>query len=144
MVAGLVATGLHGRQIQCTPEEVSVLDPPSGQTCDEYLSSYLTEAPGKLLNPDSVTGCEYCPIRSADQALATSLVFWSDRWRNFGIVLVYIGFNIMATLALYWLFRVRKLRTKDENRWTKRLRAFFVRNADEDKKGREAKSIKIF
>jgi ATP-binding cassette, subfamily G (WHITE), member 2, PDR len=37
-----------------------------------------------------------------------------DRWRNFGILWVYIIFNICGALFLYWLTRVPKDNKKEK------------------------------
>ena len=71
-IAGLTATGLHGRAIECASEELSVFNPPSGSTCGEYMGPYLQYSPGRLYNPGATQGCQYCQLQSADQYLASS------------------------------------------------------------------------
>lgn len=83
-VGGIVATQLHGKQVVCAPRETSMFNPPAGQTCGDYMAAYLQTAPGYLNNPDATTGCEYCSISNADQFLAGSNIYYSQRWRNFG------------------------------------------------------------
>jgi ATP-binding cassette, subfamily G (WHITE), member 2, PDR len=107
-VGGLAAISLHGREVECASNELAVFDPPNGQTCEQYLAPYLEQAPGQLYNGAATSRCEYCPISNGDQFLASSRVYWDQRWRNFGIGWAYIGFNIMAAVWLYWFFRVRK------------------------------------
>ncbi|KAG0647288.1 abc multidrug transporter atrI [Hyphodiscus hymeniophilus] len=124
IVDGIAATGLHGRPVQCAPNELQVFDPPSGLNCGAYLQPYLTKAPGQLLNPAASSQCKYCQITNADQFLATSAISWSTRWRNFGIGWSYIVFNVAMAMALYHTFRV--------NNWTwansrKPLRQLFYR-----------------
>ncbi|KAL6887228.1 ABC-2 type transporter domain-containing protein [Trichoderma longibrachiatum] len=114
-VAGIVATELHGRPIVCSESELSIFNPPSGQTCGEYLAPFLQQAPGQLQNPSSTDQCRYCQLSNADQYLAGSEIFWSDRWRNYGIVWAYIVFNICTAITLYYLFRVRKWNTSGFN-----------------------------
>lgn len=72
LISGLTATGLHGRAIVCSDAEMSVFNPPSGQTCGQYMSAYLQVAPGRLYNQDATQNCQYCALRSADQYLAAS------------------------------------------------------------------------
>jgi ATP-binding cassette, subfamily G (WHITE), member 2, PDR len=108
LVSGITATGLHGHQVECASSETSVLNPPMGQTCGQYLSSFLLQAPGILYNFQATQDCQYCPLRNADQFLSNNGISWIDRWFNFGVVWVYIGFNILATYALYFLFRVAR------------------------------------
>ncbi|KAL9476207.1 hypothetical protein ACSS6W_006048 [Trichoderma asperelloides] len=110
-VAGIVATELHGRPIVCSENELSIFNPPSGQTCGEYLAPFLQQAPGQLQNPSATDQCRYCQLSNADQYLAESRIYWSDRWRNYGIVWAYIVFNIFTAITLYYLFRVKKWNT---------------------------------
>ncbi|RGP80689.1 atpase [Fusarium longipes] len=107
-VAGIVSTELAGRAIECSADETSIFNPPSGQTCGEYMADYLRQAPGQLQNPDATQQCQYCSLTNADQFLAGSEIYYSDRWRNFGIVWAYIAFNIFIAVASYYVFRVKK------------------------------------
>ena len=106
---GAMASGmLHGRQVICSEAETSVFQPPQGQTCGAYLQPYLSSgAPGYLQNPQATSDCAYCSIRVADTFLAGSGIEWADRWRDFGLVWVYVFFNIFVTIFVYWFFRVR-------------------------------------
>ncbi|KAJ5388987.1 CDR ABC transporter [Penicillium cataractarum] len=105
-VSGISATALHDRPIQCSDRELSLFDPPVGQTCGHYLAQFLVTADGQLYNPDSSQDCQYCAYRSADQYLAIRDIAWDDRWRNFGIFWVYIVFNVIGAIVLYYVFRV--------------------------------------
>ncbi|WKT53988.1 AAA ATPase domain [Fusarium oxysporum f. sp. vasinfectum] len=108
-IGGIVSTALHGRQITCSEKETSEFNPPSGSTCGEYLEPLLKEAPGTLQNPNATEQCRYCSVSTADQYLAAFQIYWSERWRNYGIFWAYIGFNIIMAVVLYYVFRVRKL-----------------------------------
>lgn len=107
LVSGAVSTGLGGKQIQCSNTETNIFQPPPGETCRQYLASYLTQAPGYLSNPGATADCSYCPVSTTDQFLARSEIFYSQRWRNSGILWSYIVFNIFAATVLYYVFRVR-------------------------------------
>ncbi|KAJ5127187.1 hypothetical protein N7448_007966 [Penicillium atrosanguineum] len=108
LIAGITATGLHGRKIQCSTAELSVFNPPSGLTCGAYLNPFVTAAGGQLYNPAATANCQYCQLTNADQYLASSNIYYSERWRNFGIGWAYIGFNIMGTVLMYYMFRVKR------------------------------------
>ncbi|KAF2723016.1 hypothetical protein K431DRAFT_311408 [Polychaeton citri CBS 116435] len=107
-VGAMAAAMLAGREVQCATNELNIFNPPSGETCQSYLASYLAQAPGVLENPDATTACRYCGITSADQFLAGVNIYWSERWRNFGLVWAYVGFNVVVAVFVYWFFRVRK------------------------------------
>ena len=102
---------LAGREVVCSDREISVFDPPNGQTCGTYLRDYASAAGGVIQNPGATSGCEYCSLSNSDQFLASVSISYSDRWRNFGILFAFIAFNIFVAVLTYWLFRVANLKT---------------------------------
>jgi len=112
--AGIAATGLHNRKIACAAAEFATFDPPKGATCGAYLNQFLNviHAPGYLVNPKAISNCHYCAVKQADQILAQSSIYWSDRWTNLGYGMAYIGFNIIMTVVLYKVFRLGGLGSK--------------------------------
>lgn len=117
LVDALAATGIHDRIVKCATNELARFPVPSGQTCGSYLSRYAATAGGQILDPDSTGICEYCPLSTSDQFLALSAIHWGNRWRDFGLGFVYIGFNIMAAVFLYWAFRVTSWSPKSLTKW---------------------------
>lgn len=111
-VAGMSAAALGGRPVRCSSTELSVVDPPVGQTCGEYFDKFLEAAGGSLYNKDADSACEYCTMSSADEYLAQRRIELSERWRNYGIFVCYFAFNAFLTISLYYLFRVRRWRSK--------------------------------
>lgn len=108
-IGGMVATELHAREVSCGPAEMSVFNPPAGQSCGDYMAAYLRAgAPGQLQNPGATENCSYCPLTVADQFLGGVDIYWGDRWRNFGIVWAFVIFNVFVTIMAYYFFRVRK------------------------------------
>jgi len=69
-VAAMADALLYGRPIECAADELSVFNPPAGETCGSYLAPYLTQAPGTLQNPDATSSCQYCALSSANQFLS--------------------------------------------------------------------------
>lgn len=67
---------------------------------------------GRLLNPEATSDCQVCPVADTDTFLAQVSISYSDRWRNVGLLFVYIVFNIFAAIFLYWLIRVPKKRSR--------------------------------
>ena len=120
IVGGLAATGLAGKRVDCSSTELSIFQPPKGETCGAYLTEYLAKAPGQLYNPSAASNCSYCSLTTSDQFLAGSEISWSTRWRNFGIVWAYICFNIFMVMTLYYAFRVKKWDNKKRRqRWSR-------------------------
>lgn len=107
-VSGVASSLLHGRSVNCNDVELAKFNPPSGQTCGQYMEQYLSMAPGYLKNGDATSNCEYCSMSNADQYLSGVWIEWEDRWRNFGLFWAYIVFDIVLAVGLYYMFRVKK------------------------------------
>ncbi len=107
-IGGISSAMLGGRAVDCAADEVSIFNPPNGQTCQQYLAPYIKEAMGTLQNPSATQNCRYCSLSNANQFLASVNIYTSQRWRDFGLVWVYVFFNIGMVIFLYWFFRVRQ------------------------------------
>jgi len=107
-VAAMVAPQVHDRPIVCSQTELSIFSPPAGETCQQYLAAFLRTAPGYLQNPAATANCAYCQLSVGDQFLAGANIYYSQRWRNFGIFWAYIFFNVFAAVVLYYGFRVQQ------------------------------------
>ncbi|KAJ5306099.1 hypothetical protein N7508_005114 [Penicillium antarcticum] len=112
-VGGMAGAQLHNRQVVCSAAETSTFSPPSGQTCIQYMQKYINVAGGQLLNPDSTSECNYCSLTVADQYLSTSGIYYSQRWRNFGIMWAFIAFNVFMAVVMYYLVRVKRWNSAD-------------------------------
>ena len=131
LVSGMLATGVHGRPVNCASNEINVFDPPVGETCGTYL-----------LNPSATANCWYCPLQTADQFLASLNMSWDTRWRNLGLMWVYIAFNVCMTFWLYWWFRIRKTTvTESITSFLGRLRR--DKRANEDQEGDKDEDEKL-
>ena len=153
MIGGWAGAGLAGRTVRCARNELAVFNPPSGQTCKAYLARYFQEgAPGQLYNPSATSGCEYCPLSSAEQFLAASNIYPEQRWRNWGIGFAFIIFNIFAAIMLYYIFRVRHFSFASLSKGPARVvemmavgfRRMFTRHSEPKPKGKEAENNKVY
>lgn len=108
LVSAVLSVGLYGNKVVCSAIEVLKVSPPAGQTCAAYLGTYVQAYRANLLNPDATRDCQICPIRSTSEFLEGLNIKYSERWRNIGLLFVYVAFNMAAALVLYWLVRVPK------------------------------------
>ncbi|KAL7918043.1 ABC-2 type transporter domain-containing protein [Trichoderma austrokoningii] len=108
LVNGMLSVGVANTVVNCADNEFVRIQPPSGETCGKYLATFVNATGGNLLNPDSTTECVYCSISETNTYLASIGSHYSERWRNFGLIWVYIIFNIFAALGVYWLARMPK------------------------------------
>ncbi|KAI8969237.1 ABC-2 type transporter-domain-containing protein [Mycotypha africana] len=108
-IEGLTVNELEHLKITCTEQDLLRFTPPPGQTCGEYTANFFASgATGYIANPDATQPeqCGYCTFKSGPEFYETMLG-WSaaNKWRNFGILIVFLMFNIVVFLALVYMKR---------------------------------------
>lgn len=113
LVSGMLSTGVANTDVTCASNEYLRFQPLANQTCEQYMSQYIqTAQAGYVLDPSATSDCQFCPLDSTNQFLASVDIYFKDAWRNFGLMWIYIVFNIAAALFFYWLVRVPKKASK--------------------------------
>ena len=110
LVNGMLAVGLANQQVTCADNELVTFQPVKGSTCQQYMDPYITAAGGYLQNPNDTNDCKFCTLDNTNTFLTAVSSSYADRWRNFGILWVFIIFNIAAAVFFYWFVRVPKNR----------------------------------
>lgn len=108
LVSGVMSASIANSDVVCSTKELVQLQPPTNMSCSEFLDPFMEVAGGKLVHTAAGDVCSYCPQASTNDFLAGFEIYYDDRWRNFGLLWVYVGVNIVGALALYWLVRVPK------------------------------------
>lgn len=108
LIGGMAAVGLANIPVDCAPIELLNINSPTNQTCGDYLAPYLLVAGGRILNPETMGQCNYCPVAETNDLLATLEIFYWQRWRDFGFLLVFVIFNVGGAFLFYWVARARK------------------------------------
>lgn len=137
LVSAIASTGLSGRQVKCSSNELAIMQPIQGMTCGDYLNSYANLSGGQVVNPLATSNCEFCSLRNADQFLKSVSISYTTRWRNYGIGFAYIFFNIFMAVMLYYLIRVRKGSGKGIGERIAPILRIFKKDPGEDKKEEE-------
>ena len=107
-VSAVLSTGLANVDVTCNSDEIVRINPPSNQSCQEYLGDLVSSAGGYLVDQDATSECGYCPLGDTNAFLDAVGSSYDTRWRDYGIGMAYIAFNIAAAIFLYWLARVPK------------------------------------
>jgi len=110
----MMSTGLANAKVVCSDIEILHFDPPSGLNCSAYLSDYINVAGGYLVEPGATSDCQFCSVADTNAFLASVGSYFSQAWRNFGILWAFIIFNIAGAIFMYWLIRVPKKDGKEE------------------------------
>ncbi|ESW97055.1 hypothetical protein KL918_000666 [Ogataea parapolymorpha] len=116
-LASILSTGVGGVNVECAEKEYVHFPPPSGMTCGDYMSQYVSQAGGYILDASATDNCAFCPMKETNMFLKAMGIDFDNRWRDWGIFICYIAINIFFTVFLYWLVRVPKKsnRVKDES-----------------------------
>ncbi|RMD40166.1 hypothetical protein DV735_g4954, partial [Chaetothyriales sp. CBS 134920] len=128
-INGVLAAVLADFAIECKPAEVSVFNPPPGQTCLGYAGDYWLQGGGSsssssaplhrgyLINPNATTACGYCAYRTGEEYLQTINVRPADKWTDCGIFAVFVCANWALVYFFIYFVRVK--------RWTFGMRYLF-------------------
>lgn len=108
LASAMIAVAVANTKVVCANNEFLQIVPVAGETCGEYMKGYIKEMGGYLANASATDTCSFCTIEDTNTYLASSHVYYSERWRNLGIFLSYSAFNIAGALFVYWLTRVPK------------------------------------
>jgi ABC-type multidrug transport system permease subunit/ABC-type multidrug transport system ATPase subunit len=109
LMGSMLVFDIWGSDIKCSDHEFARFDPPSGQTCSEYLADYLVGMGSfsNLINPNDTSACQVCSYSKGEDYLKTlNLKEYYYGWRDAAIVVL---FAISSYAMVYLLM---KLRTK--------------------------------
>jgi ATP-binding cassette subfamily G (WHITE) protein 2 (PDR) len=109
LVDAMLSVGVADNVVVCAANELRRFAPRAGQTCGAYMAAFIASSGGgTLVDAGATDQCAYCSISSTNQFLQAVNSHYALRWRNFGILWVFIVFNAFAAVFLYWLARVPK------------------------------------
>lgn len=107
-ISGLLAATLPDVQVQCTESEAAYFNPPSGKTCFQYAGTYVQElGVGYLTNPNATTQCGYCQYSTGLEYISALNIKPEQKWRDFGIFLVFCISNWALIYFFVWTVRVK-------------------------------------
>ncbi|KAF2769646.1 putative multidrug resistance ABC transporter [Teratosphaeria nubilosa] len=117
LTEGMLSTGLANQEVYCADNEFVSFQPPSGQTCQQYMNAYISSEDGYLQNPNATSDCNYCTYNDSNSFLEGVAARYSNSWRDFGILWAYIIVNVFGAVFFYWLARVpKKSKQKEEKK----------------------------
>jgi len=114
LVDAMLSVGLANTQVVCQAKELLHVNPPSGETCAKFFADYIQMAGGYLVNPNATTDCQFCSVRDTNDLLHALSSNYDNRWRNFGLLQLYVVFNAGMAVFIYWLARVPKNTGKEQ------------------------------
>lgn len=112
LMGSLLTFTTFSAAVHCAEAEFAIFDPPSGQTCQQYLGPYQMGmgARTNLTNPDATNACRVCEYKSGSDYLYTiNLQDYYYGWRDAGIVVL---FAVSSYAMVYLLMKLRTKRSK--------------------------------
>jgi ABC-type multidrug transport system permease subunit len=89
-MGGLLVFPIWDVTVQCKESEFGVFDPPSGETCGNYMAEFLSQNTGYINNPDATSGCQYCGYSKGSEYLASiNLPRHVYGWRDICLTLLF-------------------------------------------------------
>ncbi|XP_044719048.1 ABC-2 type transporter domain-containing protein [Hirsutella rhossiliensis] len=99
LIGGMVTTALHELPVRCQPHELSVFTAPNGTSCGQYMEPFFARGgPGYLVS-NATQNCEYCAYRVGDEFYQPLNMSFSNRWRDLGIYIAFIGSNLVILFS---------------------------------------------
>ncbi|KAF7594206.1 hypothetical protein BBP40_009910 [Aspergillus hancockii] len=118
LLEGFLGVVTHNVPVQCVSREESHFSPPPGETCQSYAGPFAQQAGGYVR--DAGNGlCSYCQYSTGDEFAKNFNVFYSHKWRDYGIFWAYVIFNFAAVYAFSWLYLHG---VRDIKKWLSRRR----------------------
>jgi len=103
LLEGMLGVVTHDVPVVCQENEFAVFSAPPGQTCDSYTDAFVKERGGYVTTrADGM--CGLCQYANGDQYAAGFNVFYRNRWRDYGLMWLYDGFNFFVVFLVSWLY----------------------------------------
>ncbi|KAF9544056.1 hypothetical protein EC957_012442 [Mortierella hygrophila] len=99
VIEAITTVQLHNVPVICKNDEFSKFYPPPGQTCGQYASAFMEKATGYINNLNATDFCQYCQYKVGQDFYEPLSMDFDNRWRNLGILCLYICFNIFMVLV---------------------------------------------
>lgn len=103
LLEGFLGVVTHNVPVNCVEREEARFRPPPGQTCEQYAGEYAQESGGYVRNASNGF-CAFCQYSTGDEFAASFNVFYSHKWRNYGIFWAFVIFNFALVFLFSWLY----------------------------------------
>lgn len=80
-----------GLVITCKPEEFTVFNPPSNETCFDWANDFMKSVGGYLDNANETSNCRYCQYATGDEYYAPLNISFDNRWRDVWVLFAFFG-----------------------------------------------------
>ncbi|KAJ9614719.1 ATP-binding cassette transporter snq2 [Knufia peltigerae] len=107
-IGGVLAATMRNLPIRCREGESTLFNAPPGETCQSYAGAFVRNVGMGYVEATANGTCAYCPYASGDEYLSTINIRPDQKWRDFGIFLVFVFTNWLLVYFFIYTVRVRK------------------------------------
>jgi ABC-type multidrug transport system permease subunit len=101
---------MEGIEVVCQQSDYIIVNAPPGQTCGDYFKAFFDMGgAGYLGNPNATNTCDYCQYTTGSDFYEQRIGWsYSNRWRDFGILTLFTGANVVFFMFFVFMFRKQK------------------------------------
>ena len=103
LLDGFLSVATHGRPVKCASNEFARFTPPPNQSCQSYTQAFIRQA-GGYVQTGANGICEFCQYANGDEFAKGFNVHYGQKWRNFGILWAFVGFNFAVVFFCSWVW----------------------------------------
>ncbi|KAJ1811810.1 ATP-binding cassette transporter snq2, partial [Coemansia sp. RSA 2599] len=70
-----------------------------------YAGDWVASAVGYINNPNATSACQYCSFKVGDEFYQSLSWSFAHRWRNIGILLGFVVFNVAFTVLMIRIYK---------------------------------------
>lgn len=107
LVSVILSVGLANSDVTCSPEELLEIIPTGNLTCEEYMMPFISTHGGYLIDGTAKV-CKFCTLLETNVFLDSIGATYHTRWRDVGVFIGFIVFDVVVCIFLYWVVRVPK------------------------------------
>ena len=111
IVEGMMGALQHGKPLICSTDELTLITPPEGQSCEQYMGNFSTllgsgdnHGTGYFKYAPDGAGCNFCSFRTVENYLETFGMYTTKYNRDIGILFGFVGFNYLCVFIVYYCF----------------------------------------
>ncbi|KAJ5550143.1 CDR ABC transporter [Penicillium sp. DV-2018c] len=103
LLEGFLGVITHNVPVRCVEREESRFSTPPGASCQQYAGTFAQKVGGYVRDVGDGM-CSFCQYATGDQFSRSLNIFYSHKWRAYGIFWGYIIFNFAMVFVLSWLY----------------------------------------
>ncbi|KAL2812989.1 pleiotropic drug resistance protein, ABC superfamily [Aspergillus granulosus] len=111
LLGGMVTAVIADTTVKCSDADLTIFNPPSGESCGSYALSWASSVSVQLLNPNASELCEVCQFTTGEQYLEQFHLGqgrMGGKWGAWGIFVLFTAVNLGLVYFFTWATKVKR------------------------------------